>query len=61
MGIPSARVETTAKIATLQPFVARWQQIHCFDGGGGEENLLRATSIKTGRRNVMQASESSPA
>ena len=48
MGIRRARVEPAVKIATLRPSMPTWQQIHCCDGGRGEENLLRPTSGKTG-------------
>ena len=48
MGIRRARVEPAVKIATLRPSMPTWQQIHCCDGGRGEENLLRPASGKTG-------------
>ena len=48
MGIRRARVEPAVKIATRRPSMPTWQQIHCCDGGRGEENLLRPTSGKTG-------------
>jgi hypothetical protein len=46
MGIHRAGVEPAAKIATPPPSVPTWQQIHCGDAPGDEENLLRPTSGK---------------